>query len=242
MTKLARGLAFPPGLETPQPPPGLEHGRALNCVGNSKAVNTQDSARVAGPVYNVVICGLPKGVLSEPMMEAVLEQAGLAKAVLGFHAIHGKRCGEVSVQLTGFAAVERCVLHFHGRQWGESAALVTVCVPLPVHNRGREEPGGGAAAGSGTSSLPMPKAQRRRRSATKPCPQSPSPDVVPATSLTVKAMGAAVDIGQLASEPDASTDAGESCVEEEGPQGQAPPEWWPGRRRTLQEDLEQDDE
>lgn len=66
--------------------------------------------------HNVMIHGLPNGLLSEMMMEAMLQQAGI-DGVVSFSTKPGKPCGEARVTFYSQEAAQRCMAHFHGRQW-----------------------------------------------------------------------------------------------------------------------------
>mmetsp|Transcript_18022 Transcript_18022/g.45480 ORF Transcript_18022/g.45480 Transcript_18022/m.45480 type:complete len:379 (+) Transcript_18022:30-1166(+) len=98
------GMARPPGLPGP---PGLEE------EGSETAYQCQ-----------VTISGLPNKLLSEPMMEAILQQAGLDSAAAGFKTKPGKPCGEATVTFSCPIAAERCVTHFMGCQWDQSGTAV----------------------------------------------------------------------------------------------------------------------
>jgi hypothetical protein len=86
---------------------------------------TQGSAR-AGPAYELQISGLPNKLLTEVMLEAVLEQAGVDDDVISIVPRTGKPSGHALVTLSSFEMVERCVRHFNGRQWDPSGAMVRV--------------------------------------------------------------------------------------------------------------------
>jgi hypothetical protein len=85
------------------------------------------SQGAAGPTYKVQISGLPNKLLTEIMMEAVLEQAGLDD-VLDLNLRPGKPAGSMVVTFASTEMVERCVWHFTGRQWDPSGATVAVNV------------------------------------------------------------------------------------------------------------------
>jgi hypothetical protein len=89
---------------------------------NSSKKTCGDSAKI------VSIKGLPNAVCTEPMMEAVLQQAGLAHDVLKSQTKVGKPCGEVVLTLANDDAVEKCIQHFQGRTWDPSGAKVKVIV------------------------------------------------------------------------------------------------------------------
>jgi hypothetical protein len=87
------------------------------------------SKNVASETQTVVLIrGLPNAVCTAPMMQAVLQQAGLESDVVNSQPKAGKPCGEVLLTLSGGDAAKRCVQHFQGRTWDPSGAKVTVTV------------------------------------------------------------------------------------------------------------------
>jgi len=72
----------------------------------------------------VSIKGLPNGICSKPMMQAVLEQAGLEDYIVSSETQTGNLCGHFLLTLNGQQAVDKCVEHFHGRKWDASGAVV----------------------------------------------------------------------------------------------------------------------
>merc|ERR1719230_2149203 len=83
-------LDTPPGLTAP---PGLA---SWNSSGDLPAYvmpmdmpAAKEPARVGHEGHLVRIRGMPLGLLTETMMEAVLEQAGLAEVMLSFHIARG---------------------------------------------------------------------------------------------------------------------------------------------------------
>ncbi|CAE8715893.1 unnamed protein product [Polarella glacialis] len=107
----------PPGLS---PPPGLER------------VEEQSPAPAAavGTEWQVIIKGLPGKLLSEAMLEAVLEQAGLG--VASFSVTKGKASGEVIVRVPTVFEAQKCVLHFQGCQWDKSGSSVITELIAPA--------------------------------------------------------------------------------------------------------------
>lgn len=140
----ARGaVAPPPGLEamevgTLAPPPGLMDDEVAELPAGSLAppglcwgaAEDDAACELAAPTFQVALRGLPNKILSEPMMEAVLQQAGL-EGVLLFSTEAGKPCGEALVSFTSREAAEKCAAHFHGCQWDPSGREVTAEVILP---------------------------------------------------------------------------------------------------------------
>lgn len=107
-------LAPPPGLEavaeaeaTLAPPPGL--GAAAAAEGKA-------------PACQVRIRGMPNGLLSNAMLEAILEEANV-KDVVGFKAEPGRPTGQVSVFFSSKVAAQKCEAHFKGCQWHPSGPV-----------------------------------------------------------------------------------------------------------------------
>jgi hypothetical protein len=71
----------------------------------------------------VSISGLPNGICTKAMMQAVLEQAGLEDSIVSSEARAGSPCGHFFLTLDSQQAVDRCVEHFHGRRWDASGAV-----------------------------------------------------------------------------------------------------------------------
>jgi hypothetical protein len=223
-------LAGPPGLA---PPPGLEGIVAPSVEPNLK--RQKEPAHVGQQAHCVRICGLPVGILTGLAMEVVLDEAGLSEAMLGFLVApiaRGQRVGEVVVRLAGPAASEKCVSHFHGRKWSNTE-VTAVALPTERVNkentapaslprqRGspQEEPRKVAAASNkilqalrqappGPNTMPWARAIRRDGEGDD---LPPSPGCPPPTTLA--ALHGVKE--STKSEPDASTDAGESNAEEE---------------------------
>jgi hypothetical protein len=74
--------------------------------------------------FEVEISGLPNKILSQTMMEAVLQQAGLDESILDIKLQVGKPCGKALVTYTSLQVVERCIRHFYGCQWDASGTPV----------------------------------------------------------------------------------------------------------------------
>lgn len=128
------GLLLPPGLSQSHHDADahaetatmeLEPRRVPVAAAFGVGAATQGSAHV-GPTYELKISGLPNKLLTEVMLEAVLEQAGLDDDVISMVPRTGKPSGHVLVTLSSFEMVERCVRHFNGRQWDPSGAMVRV--------------------------------------------------------------------------------------------------------------------
>jgi len=77
----------------------------------------------------VSIEGLPNALLSEPMMLATLQQAGLD--TVAFSACEGDPCGEAHVAFSSVFVAMQCVCHFQGCQWDASGTEVTAKIVSP---------------------------------------------------------------------------------------------------------------
>jgi len=76
------------------------------------------------PSTQVVIRRLPNGICTRPMMQAVLEQAGLEDSIVSSEAHTGNPCGHFVLTLSSQQAIDKCVEHFHGCKWDASGAVV----------------------------------------------------------------------------------------------------------------------
>lgn len=70
----------------------------------------------------VEVCDLPKHLMSQTMLEATLEQAGLEKDVLSIKFVNP---GKVQITLSGRREADRCLEHFHGRKWNPTGSGVS---------------------------------------------------------------------------------------------------------------------
>eukprot|EP00927_Polykrikos_kofoidii_P040693 TRINITY_DN3473_c0_g2_i1.p1 TRINITY_DN3473_c0_g2~~TRINITY_DN3473_c0_g2_i1.p1 ORF type:complete len:339 (-),score=31.62 TRINITY_DN3473_c0_g2_i1:570-1544(-) len=132
-------LLPPPGLDLPssivglpakvEPSPGLDdvfsHGTAPYRPSN--AVHVAFPHHI-GKSYDVKLSGLPNELLTDSMMSAVLEQAGLEDGLEGFTVFPEQSCGEVIVTLSSLAACDMCVRHFSGCHWHPSGKPVTATI------------------------------------------------------------------------------------------------------------------
>lgn len=115
LTKIhADDAEAPPGLvresHAPTPPPGLTFP-----VGKATADDHEMAVALSSQVR---ISGVPDKLLSEAVVEAMLDQVGCNDCLLSFATHRGKPTGSVSVFFTNAYAAQLCVNHFHGRQWG----------------------------------------------------------------------------------------------------------------------------
>jgi len=124
------GLIMPPGLEAAPvgpppglpPPPGLEDLAAKDPHYASEVASTATSEE---PVCRVIVTGMPNKLLTDLMMEAVLQQAGLDSCVTSFTAKPGKPVGEATINFSNHMAAEQCMSHFTDCLWGQAQKGVT---------------------------------------------------------------------------------------------------------------------
>jgi len=139
----------PPGLERvsenlPAKPETVDPAEIQEAISESDDVATvtenppypfhvkdvSECAACSGNVLAPIACcvsieGLPNAILSEPMVLAMLQQAGLLEEVIRFSTCEGDPCGEVQVSFSSVDAALRCVYHFKGCQWNASGTEVT---------------------------------------------------------------------------------------------------------------------
>lgn len=129
-------IAPPPGLESfveatlaPRKPVGLVKpaGRSVkHCAEVPEIFQAFQMHSTQKPqVGKVEIKGLPNKLLSNEMLEAVIEQAGLSGDVFKFDFEVGAHCGQAWIYFKeGHEdAMEACVKHFDGCTWNASAKV-----------------------------------------------------------------------------------------------------------------------
>lgn len=131
------------------PPPGLPHNDTIADIDSTQLEPRRVSLASAfgalppgavSPNYKVQISGLPNKLLTEIMMEAILEQAGCDGDVAGLTMRPGKPAGTVVVAFSSIETVEQCVRHFEGRQWDPSGTKVKVNVLPSAGHHHKAEP------------------------------------------------------------------------------------------------------
>jgi hypothetical protein len=95
--------------------------------------DVSECAACSGNVLAPIACcvsieGLPNAILSEPMVLAMLQQAGLLGEIITFSTCEGDPCGEAHVSFSSVDAALRCVYHFEGCQWDASG--IEVCAKM----------------------------------------------------------------------------------------------------------------
>eukprot|EP00931_Biecheleriopsis_adriatica_P046992 TRINITY_DN27058_c0_g1_i1.p1 TRINITY_DN27058_c0_g1~~TRINITY_DN27058_c0_g1_i1.p1 ORF type:complete len:394 (+),score=96.44 TRINITY_DN27058_c0_g1_i1:133-1182(+) len=125
--KTQEKVAAPPGLkskverkEVVEPPPGLTAPPGL--VSDAAPVSSEED-------WQVVLRGLPGKLLSEAMLEAIFEQAGLEGKYSQFNINGGKSSSEVVVRFPSMAAAEQCLVHFSGCHWDKTGPVTAELIP-----------------------------------------------------------------------------------------------------------------
>lgn len=118
-------VSLPPQPHCPDKPPGLELQEGF--------IMEEPMTTAMAPVFQVVVSGVPNELLSEPMMDAILQQAGVDESATGFTVKRGKPCGEAVLFFSCELAAHQCLAHFEACQWGsksgEQVAAVLVGPP-----------------------------------------------------------------------------------------------------------------
>jgi len=127
--KSAELLEFPPGLEQPK-----------ERLPSSKSK----------PGIEVQISGLPKHLMSEKMLEATLDQAGLEKDVIS---ITVPNTGKVQITLSSQQSAQMCLEHFHGRKWNPSGGAVSAQIVSAKPTPGKKANKVSSAPAKGYSKL-----------------------------------------------------------------------------------------
>jgi len=87
--------------------------------------NKVPQGRCEGENVTVLLESLPKALCTGPCMEAMLEQAGLAGAIVSCKVRRGgSACKSILLTLRGRDAAQHCVSHFHGQRWHARGASV----------------------------------------------------------------------------------------------------------------------
>lgn len=74
---------------------------------------------------SVLVTGLPNPLLSNPCIEAMLQQAGLGETISNYEVNKGDPCGELLLHFSNNVLATHCVRHFEGCQWDTSGTTVT---------------------------------------------------------------------------------------------------------------------
>lgn len=121
------GLSLPPGLETINEDVANSESTAS---GESPVYldSSADASQASEEMHQVQLTGLPNQILSDMMMEAVLQQAQLNGCYTSFTTSPGKSCGEVVINMVSAEAAEWCAQHFHGRSWSADGTVVSACL------------------------------------------------------------------------------------------------------------------
>jgi hypothetical protein len=130
--KKSRGKVRTPAVDCPP----ASHDDGLVYV--KKTINASDweaaqTKEAEHPAHHVVVTGLPKSLLSDGMLDAMLQQSGFYDAVRNFKVSCGNDlgCSQVSIALENYYAAEWCHRHFHGRHWGGAYVTAELAIPEP---------------------------------------------------------------------------------------------------------------
>lgn len=143
--------------------------------------------------YEVVIQGLPSNMLSDLMVDCILDQAGLQDAVTGFRC--DRATGQLFVNLATGSAVQQCLGHFRGSKWSSGHSVRAYVVDAAVRD-----------AAQSTSSVELPSYVQSTLA-------SVSPGFVPGTTWSrsfCPDTPAFIDFGKRWPLSEQSTDAGDS--------------------------------
>lgn len=164
------GAGAGPGVEVPRlDRQGVDDGKEL--VAHAKCDGAGNEAQAAGATDEPVAChvtigGLPNGILSEPMMLATIQQAGLEGDVLHFSTHEGQPCGEARLAFSSFQAALRCSRHFEGCHWDPSGKAVTVSMEPSIESMsGQVWEAAAALAGANEMEQPPDDAKHLRAEA-----------------------------------------------------------------------------
>lgn len=103
--------------EMPSPPPGLGPPIHANKLFSAVTQTETLPESRAEQIFEVSIVGLPRKLLSEAMVEGMLDQIGFGESLLSFSVRRGEGTGCVSALFADVDGAQLCVDHFHGRSW-----------------------------------------------------------------------------------------------------------------------------
>jgi len=81
---------------------------------------------------SVLVMGMPNQMLSKPLIEAMLQQAGLEETISKYEMSKGDPCGELLLHFSNHLLAAQCVRHFEGCQWDTSGTAVTTRILTSV--------------------------------------------------------------------------------------------------------------
>lgn len=176
-------ISWPDGSEEerwgrPTPLPGDDfHSDAASDGGEGSAAAAEVDYSACMSAAHAIVClqGLPNALCTPSMIQAVLQQAGLARSVVGGRVRQGAPCGEALVTLANRQAAEVCAKHFQGHGWDASGTLVSAllvsppaswgssdCPPSPALIQSLASQAQVAQDGGGSSVAPPPPGRRGR--------------------------------------------------------------------------------
>jgi len=131
----AEHTLFPPGLghsEEIVAPLGLD--QIPEPFGAEKAEMKMDYKFPHATEHEVRIQGLPKNLLKEVMISAIMEQANLDNHVVSIDVKISAKQSMASIKFVSVIAAVECVRHCHGQKWNPSGPPVSACL-IPKHAR-----------------------------------------------------------------------------------------------------------
>lgn len=120
------GLVLPPGLEELEDSTTASNDSEEISPSSPMYIKSSAIAADLMPAHRLQISGLPNAILSNLMLEAVLQQAQLSNYVVSFTTKPGKVSGEAIVTLVSEEAAEWCAQHFQGCRWCSSGTAVSI--------------------------------------------------------------------------------------------------------------------
>jgi hypothetical protein len=177
------------------------------------AVSVSNPPAPAQTGYEVEISGLPRHLMSRPMIEAVLDQAKLEEEILSFTL---EQPDKARLCVRSQQAAESCMTHFHGRGWNAAGAGVKARMV-----------GGWRQTSQRKSAAPKTGKSQAKASATPTTMASPwrtrLPEDVLQSEVQSKSLAHAKVPGGLMSRATGSSDASTTVSEEDREQ-----DWWAG--------------
>jgi hypothetical protein len=116
------GIPLPPGLEQ-IPTPFKSKKSPIKPEAKVEALNSKPKQQG----YRVLISGLPKHLMTEKMMAAMLDQAGLEQDILSINVNGTFGRDKALVEMRTFSTAEQLVKHCEGCKWNPSGQAVTAC-------------------------------------------------------------------------------------------------------------------
>jgi hypothetical protein len=125
----------PPGLSLTPPIPELPDLKHLEALVDEPKLAACDASPRKVPLplyvesmpipqrgYQVLLRDLSESMAQEPMLRAMLEQAGLDDDVMR---LDFRPMGKALMEFRSLASVHQCISHFHDRPWGNAGARIS---------------------------------------------------------------------------------------------------------------------